>query len=133
MSLLNKKFTGRIEDGKYTGAIVKVTEGVTNTNPAKEYVTLTIRVNDADFDFILFENPFEWAIRDLANNYFKGCEFEAGEILEQMMGVKIPVVIYTDEYAGRKFQRLSFNPDFGNKPVLEAEPEGNEPEELEFN
>lgn len=131
MSLLEKKFTGRIDDGKYTAAIVKVTEGKTNTNPVKEYVTLTLRINDADFDFILFENPFEWAIRDLANNYFKGCQLSAGEILEQIAGVKLPVVIYTDEYAGRKFQRLSFNPNFGQKPVVEAT-EIVEPEDLQF-
>lgn len=129
MSLLNQKFTGRIRDGKYDGAIVGYAGG--KTEDGKEFVTLDIQfVGGATQKFMLFEQPFSWAMRDIANQYYSNVELTAEEMINDMLGAIVPVVIYTNEYAGRKFQRISFNPNFGQ---AQSEPaDDGQPDELEF-
>lgn len=130
MSLLTKKYVGRLEDGNYLGTITRVVEKTTGT---KEYVDLTIKVGTAEFTFALFEVPFSWAITSLMNQYYRGQELEAGQVLADLIASEtiIPFKLYTDNYAGKSFQRISFSQD-----VEEAE-ESNEPAEdagdLEFN
>lgn len=127
MSLLNKTFSGKLSDGAYTGIIKAFKEEQFQTDKGvQEAVRLTLQVGQAEYDFILFEKPFEWAMKDLADTYFSGMMLSAGEILQQVGGKTINFSLYSNEYAGRTFQRLSFNPNY----TQPAEAGSNEP--LEF-
>ena len=130
MSLLDKTFTGKLADGAYTGSIQSYKSVYFDTEKGKsEAVELGIDVDGARFSFVLFEKPFEWAMRDLADTYFSGKAMSAIDILDGLAGKKIAFSLYTNEYAGRKFQRLSFNPNYSQETTVPA----GEPDELSFN
>lgn len=130
MSLLDKQFTGRLDDGAYKGVILAYEAKDYQTDKgAQEAVVLTLGVGTATYDFVLFEKPFEWAIKDIVNKYYKGMKVSAKAALDGIVGKQIDFSLYTSEYAGRKFQRLSFNPSYSSVTQASDDEQG----DLEFN